>query len=114
MKRSKVGKKIKKALKEGLRWAKGEIELPTTVVEKIPISRLIHREGLESDVSECRRAVAQGAVKLNGTAIEEPEVCVRTGDVLEVGTKSVVLVIGEKLANIKGDFTGTKIGQEQE
>lgn len=89
MKRSKIGKEIVKGLKEALHWAKGEIELPTTVVEKIPIANLIVREGLTVSTSDARRIVEQGGVSLNGTPITDAraEVVVRTGDILGVGRK---------------------------
>ena len=78
-----------KGLKEALHWAKGEIELPTTVVEKIPIANLIVREGLTVSTSDARRIVEQGGVSLNGTPITDAraEVVVRTGDILGVGRK---------------------------
>jgi S4 domain len=108
MKRSKLGERIMEGLEDGLRWANGEIELPTTVVEKVTIAKLVQREGLAISISDSRRVVALGAVKLNGRVIEDLSevVIVRTGDVLEVGKIRKPLLIGNC-------FPGTKAGRSE-
>lgn len=93
MKRSKLGRQIEEGLKEAIRWAKGEIELPTTTVEKIRLTTLLIREDLAVSVSDGRRVVAMGAVKLNGVLQTNmgADVVIRTGDVLKVGRRKIVL-----------------------
>jgi tyrosyl-tRNA synthetase len=100
MKRKTLGEQMIAGLEEAIAWAKGEKELKEVVVEKIKLSNLLLREGLAVSMSEGKRVVAQGAVKLNGviyTNMRE-EVIIRTGDVLEVGKRKVVL-------NPQGGFT---------
>lgn len=93
MNRSNLGMRMEKGLMDAIRSLKNGEPLKTTVLEKITIIKLLQRHGLTVSFSEGRRVVAQGAVKLNGELITDmqTEVIVRTGDVLEVGKRKVVL-----------------------
>lgn len=93
MGRSELGLEIEKGLMDALRWSRGEIELKTTTLEKITIIKLLQRIGLTRSVSDGKRVVALGVVKLNDEIITDLqiEVVVKTGDVLEVGCKKMIL-----------------------
>jgi len=56
---------------------------------KIRIARLLTVLGLQSSMSEARRSVQQGAVRINGERIADPngEVAPKDGDIIQVGKR---------------------------
>lgn len=72
-------------------------EMPEVEVEKARmwVPRLLVRCGLAPSTSEARRLILQGAVKLNGVKLEDPEadIEISPGDVLQVGRRKFVRLV---------------------
>jgi tyrosyl-tRNA synthetase len=97
---SDFGEKLIKGMEQFAQDLKDGKPLKVTTVGKIKLAKLLQELGLTVSMSEGRRIVAQGAVKLNDvlkTDMSE-DVFVRDGDKLEVGRKKFVL-------DLTGGFT---------
>lgn len=72
-------------------------EMPEVEVEqaRMWVPRLLVRCGLAPSTSEARRLILQGAVKLNGVKLEDPEadIEISPGDVLQVGRRKFVRLV---------------------
>jgi len=61
----------------------------------ISISRLLSASGLVSSNSEARRSVSQGAVKINGKRLSDPNerIKITDGDVIQVGKRRFAKIV---------------------
>jgi len=103
------------AAKAGEDWAKQfqKSEVPESVEEaaidapenRVRIDKLVARAGLAGSISDAGRMVKQGAVRVNGTVVNEPTT------VLDISA-GVTLQVGRKIKKLRPGIPGTGIVTE--
>jgi tyrosyl-tRNA synthetase len=106
---------VEAAAKAGEDWARQfqKDEIPKTVEEaaidapenRLRIDKLVARAGLAGSVSDAGRMVKQGAVRVNGTAVNDPTT------VLDISA-GVTLQVGRKIKRLRPGIPGTGIVTE--
>jgi tyrosyl-tRNA synthetase len=77
-----------------------EIDVPEN---RLRIDKLLARTGLAASVSDAGRMVKQGAVRVNGSAINDPT------KVLDISKEGITLQVGRKIKRVKPGIPGTGI-----
>lgn len=71
-----------------------DVDLPAAEARSVWLPKLLARCGLVASTSEGRRKVAEGAVRLNGERVDDPDAAVTPGDgaVIQVGKRRVARI----------------------